>query len=163
MKPIVYFSREITPEKVLELYRALGRELPGKIAVKVHSGEEGNQGEENNQGQQNSQGEEEEPADGSSANTGDAFRPAAVVVTLSGAALTAFLLRKKRRCLCVDCVNLFSCPFQFVHVKSLRAVPAGAVPCSVSKHSFPYLLGYYSILCASLSRKNGAESAPPEQ
>lgn len=43
MKPIVYFSREITPEKVLELYRALGRELPGKIAVKVHSGEEGNQ------------------------------------------------------------------------------------------------------------------------
>lgn len=38
MKPIVYFSREITPEKVLELYRALGKELPGKIAVKVHSG-----------------------------------------------------------------------------------------------------------------------------
>ncbi len=36
MKPIVYFSREITPEKVLELYRALGKELPGKIAVKVH-------------------------------------------------------------------------------------------------------------------------------
>ena len=43
MKPTVYFSREITPEKVLELYRALGKELPGKIAVKVHSGEEGNQ------------------------------------------------------------------------------------------------------------------------
>lgn len=43
MKPIVYFSREITPEKVLELYRTLGKELPGKIAVKVHSGEEGNQ------------------------------------------------------------------------------------------------------------------------
>ena len=43
MKPTVYFSREITPEKVLELYRALGRELPGKVAVKVHSGEEGNQ------------------------------------------------------------------------------------------------------------------------
>ena len=43
MKPIVYFSCEITPEKVLELYRALGKELPGKIAVKVHSGEEGNQ------------------------------------------------------------------------------------------------------------------------
>ena len=43
MKPIVYFSREITPEKVLELYRVLGKELPGKIAVKVHSGEEGNQ------------------------------------------------------------------------------------------------------------------------
>ena len=43
MKPTVYFSREITPEKVLELYRALGKELPGKVAIKVHSGEEGNQ------------------------------------------------------------------------------------------------------------------------
>jgi len=39
----VYFSREITPEKVLELYKALGKELPGKVAVKVHSGEKGNQ------------------------------------------------------------------------------------------------------------------------
>lgn len=43
MKPTVFFSREITPEKVLELYRALGRDLPGRVAVKVHSGEEGNQ------------------------------------------------------------------------------------------------------------------------
>ena len=43
MKSKVYFSREITPEKVLELYKALGVELPGKTAVKVHSGEEGNQ------------------------------------------------------------------------------------------------------------------------
>ncbi len=39
----VYFSREITPEKVLELYKALGTQLPGKVAVKVHSGEKGNQ------------------------------------------------------------------------------------------------------------------------
>ena len=39
----VYFSKEITPEKVVELYRALGIELPGKVAVKVHSGEKGNQ------------------------------------------------------------------------------------------------------------------------
>jgi len=39
----VYFSREITPEKVLELYQKLGVELPGKVAVKVHSGEVGNQ------------------------------------------------------------------------------------------------------------------------
>ena len=39
----VYFSREITPEKVLELYQMLGKELPGKVAVKLHSGEEGNQ------------------------------------------------------------------------------------------------------------------------
>ncbi len=43
MKSKVYFSREITPEKVLELYKMAGKELPGKVAVKVHSGEEGNQ------------------------------------------------------------------------------------------------------------------------
>lgn len=39
----VYFSREITSEKVLELYKLLGKELCGSIAVKVHSGEKGNQ------------------------------------------------------------------------------------------------------------------------
>ncbi len=39
----VYFSKEITPEKVLELYKLLGVELTGKVAVKVHSGEKGNQ------------------------------------------------------------------------------------------------------------------------
>ncbi len=39
----VYFTREITPEKVVELYRMLGKELPGRVAVKLHSGEEGNQ------------------------------------------------------------------------------------------------------------------------
>ena len=39
----VYFSKEITPEKVVEMYHALGIELPGKVAVKVHSGEKGNQ------------------------------------------------------------------------------------------------------------------------
>ena len=39
----VFFSKEITPEKVVEMYRLLGRELPGKVAVKVHSGEKGNQ------------------------------------------------------------------------------------------------------------------------
>ena len=38
----VYFSREIGPDKVLELYRLVGKELPGKVAVKVHSGELGN-------------------------------------------------------------------------------------------------------------------------
>ena len=43
MKSKVFFSREITPEKVVELYRAAGQELPGRVAVKVHSGEEGNQ------------------------------------------------------------------------------------------------------------------------
>ena len=39
----VYFTREITPEKVVELYKLVGKELPGKVAVKIHSGEEGNQ------------------------------------------------------------------------------------------------------------------------
>lgn len=43
MSARVYFSRTITPEKVLEMYRFLGRELPGKVAIKVHSGEKGNQ------------------------------------------------------------------------------------------------------------------------
>lgn len=39
----VYMSREITPEAVIKLYDALGKTLPGKVAVKVHSGEVGNQ------------------------------------------------------------------------------------------------------------------------
>lgn len=43
MKAKVYFTRDITPENVLKLYEALGIKLPGKIAMKVHSGEKGNQ------------------------------------------------------------------------------------------------------------------------
>ena len=43
MKSKVYFSREITPQKVLELYKLLGKELGGNVAIKVHSGEKGNQ------------------------------------------------------------------------------------------------------------------------
>lgn len=39
----VFFSRTITPEKVLELYKMTGKELTGRVAVKVHSGEKGNQ------------------------------------------------------------------------------------------------------------------------
>lgn len=39
----VFFSKEITPEKVVELYKMAGKELKGKVAVKLHSGEEGNQ------------------------------------------------------------------------------------------------------------------------
>ena len=39
----VYFCREITPENVVKLFEKLGKKLPGKVAVKVHSGEEGNQ------------------------------------------------------------------------------------------------------------------------
>ncbi len=43
MKSKVYFSKEITAEKVLELYKLLGKELKGNVAIKVHSGEKGNQ------------------------------------------------------------------------------------------------------------------------
>ena len=43
MSAKVYFSRTITPEKVLQLYQILGKTLPGRVAVKVHSGEKGNQ------------------------------------------------------------------------------------------------------------------------
>lgn len=43
MKAKVYFTRTITPEKVLEMYELLGRPLGGKVAAKVHSGEDGNQ------------------------------------------------------------------------------------------------------------------------
>ena len=43
MKAKVYFTKDITPESVLRLYKALGVNLPGKVAVKVHSGEPGNQ------------------------------------------------------------------------------------------------------------------------
>ena len=39
----VYFTREVTPEAVLKLYRMLGAELGEKVAIKVHSGEVGNQ------------------------------------------------------------------------------------------------------------------------
>ena len=42
MKSKVYFCREITPENVVKMYEVLGRELPGKVAVKLHSGEKGN-------------------------------------------------------------------------------------------------------------------------
>ena len=43
MAATVYFSRTITPEKVLELYELAGKALPGKVAIKLHSGEKGNQ------------------------------------------------------------------------------------------------------------------------
>ena len=43
MKPTVYFSPVISPEKVLELFRLVDKELPGKVAIKLHSGEKGNQ------------------------------------------------------------------------------------------------------------------------
>ena len=39
----VYFSREISAQKVLQMYRLLDKELKGRVAIKVHSGEVGNQ------------------------------------------------------------------------------------------------------------------------
>ena len=42
-KAKVYFTRAITPEAVVQMFEKVGVALPGKVAVKVHSGEEGNQ------------------------------------------------------------------------------------------------------------------------
>lgn len=42
-KAKVYFCKTITPENVIKMYEALDCKLEGKVAVKVHSGEEGNQ------------------------------------------------------------------------------------------------------------------------
>ena len=39
----VFFTRQLTPDAVVRMYEALGVALPGKVAVKVHSGEKGNQ------------------------------------------------------------------------------------------------------------------------
>ena len=39
----VYFTKEITSESLVKIYEALGKELGGKVAVKLHSGEDGNQ------------------------------------------------------------------------------------------------------------------------
>jgi len=42
-KSKVYFTKEITESKLIEMYKVLNKELPGSIAIKVHSGEKGNQ------------------------------------------------------------------------------------------------------------------------
>lgn len=42
-KPKVYYTRTTTPEAVVALYEALGCTLEGKVAIKLHSGEKGNQ------------------------------------------------------------------------------------------------------------------------
>lgn len=42
-KSKVYFSKEITPEKLVEIFKKLNVDLGGKVAVKLHSGEKGNQ------------------------------------------------------------------------------------------------------------------------
>lgn len=43
MKSKVYFTKEITKESLLKMYQVLNKELTGNIAIKVHSGEAGNQ------------------------------------------------------------------------------------------------------------------------
>ncbi|MBQ3230708.1 MAG: DUF362 domain-containing protein [Clostridia bacterium] len=43
MKPKVFFTKDLSPDKVVELYNAMGKELNGKVAIKLHSGETGNQ------------------------------------------------------------------------------------------------------------------------
>ena len=42
-KAKVYFSKEITPEKVVEIFKKLNVEFGESVAVKLHSGEKGNQ------------------------------------------------------------------------------------------------------------------------
>ncbi|MDE6926863.1 MAG: ferredoxin, partial [Acetatifactor sp.] len=42
-KAKVYFTKEITPQAMIGMYEAMGVKLPGKVAVKLHSGEVGNQ------------------------------------------------------------------------------------------------------------------------
>lgn len=41
-KSIVYYLKDCTPENVVKAYEALKYTLPGKVAIKVHSGEDGN-------------------------------------------------------------------------------------------------------------------------
>ena len=41
-KPKVYFTKVVSPEKIIEMYNKLDIKLQGNIAVKVHSGEKGN-------------------------------------------------------------------------------------------------------------------------
>ena len=38
---VVYFTKEITPESLVKIYEALGREAEGKVAVKISTGEMG--------------------------------------------------------------------------------------------------------------------------
>ena len=42
-KSKVYFTKVVNPQKIIEMYEVLKKRLPGKVAVKVHSGEKGNQ------------------------------------------------------------------------------------------------------------------------
>ena len=40
---IVYFTKEITPESLIKIYKKINSPLTGNIAIKLHSGEDGNQ------------------------------------------------------------------------------------------------------------------------
>ena len=42
-KAKVYFTRDLTPQGVIKMYESLGTQLTGNIAIKIHSGEAGNQ------------------------------------------------------------------------------------------------------------------------
>ena len=42
-KSKVYFTKILEPQSLVKLYNKLEIKLPGKVAVKLHSGEEGNQ------------------------------------------------------------------------------------------------------------------------
>ena len=44
MKSKVYYTKEITPESLINIYEKLGVELPGKVGVKVSTGERGSHG-----------------------------------------------------------------------------------------------------------------------
>lgn len=43
MKSKVLFTKELSPDGLVKIYKELGKELSGKVAVKLHSGEDGNQ------------------------------------------------------------------------------------------------------------------------
>ena len=38
----VYFTKDVRKDSLVKIYKALNKELPGKVAVKLHSGEKGN-------------------------------------------------------------------------------------------------------------------------
>lgn len=38
-KPVVYFTKEITPDSLIRIYERLGKKLSGKIGVKISTGE----------------------------------------------------------------------------------------------------------------------------
>lgn len=44
MKPTVFYTKEITPESLIKIYEALGVDLPGKVGIKVSTGEDGAKG-----------------------------------------------------------------------------------------------------------------------